>query len=130
MTTTEDIIRPFCHSFRLQFEKVEENVYNVDQYRLYCPGSNSVVDEALTDFQVWRCITIPGVHTLRNGDPGYPDDYDEQEVSRHPTLLSALEKIGHLVVTDHINDEAMAEAMGDYDGIEDPSVGIVQGVDP
>ena len=104
-----DRIENFCQFFKLTYQKVEENVHDVDQYRLYLPGSNTVDNEALTDFRVYRSVVIPGVHTLRNGDPGYPDEYDEQEVGKFDNLIDALEKIGHLVVTDWCADEKMAE---------------------
>lgn len=101
-------IEQFCHRFRLTYEKVEENIYNVDQFRLYLPGSNSVDDEALTDHWVYRSITIPGVHTLSNGDPGYPNEYDEEEIGRG-SLIDCLEVIGHASITQWCDEERMVE---------------------
>jgi hypothetical protein len=34
--------------------------------------------EAVVEFAYWR--GRPGVHTMPNGDPGYPDDPDELEI--------------------------------------------------
>jgi hypothetical protein len=97
----------FCKFMQITMEQPEENIYQLENYILYCPGSNSIDAEALTDFRVFRSVVIPGRHTLSNGDPGYPDEYDEQEVSRHPAVLSALEKIGHLMVTDWTDQEVL-----------------------
>jgi hypothetical protein len=37
-------------------------------------------------FCVYRSVLIPGVHTFRNGDPGYPDAWDVEEVDFIPTV--------------------------------------------
>lgn len=101
---TEETINLFAARLKLNVGHPEPNVYDIDGFELYVPGYNSILDETLTDFQVYAGVTIPGRRTMPNGDPGYPDDYDLIEIGKFPTLLNALAKIGACIVDRWIDD--------------------------
>lgn len=101
---TEEIINLFATSFKLSVQHPEPNIYYIEGFELYLPGHNTIFDEELTVFLVCAGVTIPGCRTMPNGDPGYPDDYDTVEVGQFGALLNALEKIGHCIMTQWVDE--------------------------
>lgn len=102
-----DVIHTFAIRLKLNVKHPEPNIFDLDGFELYLPGYNSILDETLTDFQVYRGVTIPGRSYMPNGDPGYPDDYDLIEVGTFSTLLNALQKIGECIVSDWIDETGL-----------------------
>lgn len=39
---------------------------------------------------VWKMVHHPGVHTMPNGDPGYPDEDEDVPVSTHESMTEAV----------------------------------------
>jgi hypothetical protein len=112
---TDQILQLFAARVRLTLTHPEKNVYQLDRYNLYLPGYNSFFDETITSFQVDRTVTIPGVRSMPNGDPGYPDDFDIQKVGEFDTLIQALQKIGTCIVEDWIDEVPWLEIEDAYD---------------
>jgi hypothetical protein len=102
----EETINLFAARLKIHVQHPEDNVFHLDRFELYLPGYNTILDEKATSFLVFRGVTIPGQRTMPNGDPGYPDDYDVVEIGDYPSLISALEKIGHCIVTDWLDESA------------------------
>jgi len=48
--------------------------------------------------------TIPGCHTMPNGDPGYPDDVDIFDISQHDTFIGALQALFQQYFNDAVNN--------------------------
>lgn len=103
----EETINLFATRFKLSVQHPEPHVYHIEGFELYTPGYNSVFDDTLPDFQVYRGVVIPGTRTMPNGDPGYPDDYDIVEIGTFITLLSALSKIGACLVEQWMDETGM-----------------------
>ncbi len=62
-------------------------------------------------FIVERGITIPGCHTMPNGDPGYPDDFDFETVKECIHVSEAVE----IVVLHNIKEQVNEYLQGHFE---------------
>ena len=69
------IVERFCAwLFPQQRGKPEPHQWELGAWELYSPDHEE--SEAPGRWAVYGSTVIPGVRTLRNGDPGWPDDVD------------------------------------------------------
>jgi hypothetical protein len=65
-------------------------------------------------YTVCQEVIIPGVHTLRNGDPGWPDDVDVQELKTfQANQLSGLAKFVAMHIAERNIDQALDNFLED-----------------
>lgn len=91
------LIRQMCQQFHIHLEENEDAGYKAFDLN----GVVSLAEpSADTDgkWAVYKITTRPGVHTLSNGDPGYPAEVDVDEVSAHDTCLQGLVEAVKLAV--------------------------------
>jgi hypothetical protein len=103
------IIKDFGKTFNLPVEMDEPEHWLIGSFELYSPQQTDIAGTNEPTWDVYAVKLIPGVRTMPNGDPGYPDEYDAFLISSHVKLWAALEVIGHLSVTQWIDEGQMAE---------------------
>jgi hypothetical protein len=76
-------------------------------------------------------VVIPGVHTFRNGDPGYPDDYDYKDIGEtgetQQNIMNALRIVLFDIlkqemdnILENISHEEAREVMDNIDAEDSP----------
>lgn len=93
-----ELIRQMCKTFNIHLDEIDElggyTVFDLNglvQLMPPCEDNNG-------KWTIYKVTVRPGVHTLSNGDPGYPDEVDVDEVSAHETCLQGLVEAVKLVV--------------------------------
>jgi hypothetical protein len=107
----DETISRFALAHGFPYRKVENHYWEVNGIDLYSPEHPEQQHLGLKTWDVIRITVIPGVRTLPNGDPGYPDEYDTDIDSSHSDLWAALKRIGVMSVLDWVDASAEADAM-------------------
>jgi hypothetical protein len=93
-----ELIRQMSKTFNLYLEEIDEG----DGYTVFDLNGVAQLMPPCEDnggkWTVYKVTTRPGVHTLSNGDPGYPAEIDVDEVSAHDTCLQGLVEAVKLAV--------------------------------
>lgn len=75
--------------------------------------------ETVWGWQVDAGVTIPGCHTMPNGDPGYPDDYDWVEQGRYQYARQAVMAVVMSILHDMVDGALQAHAEAkDYEEMQ------------
>ena len=95
--TDRNLITRMCEQFNLKVEEEDRDgvpTFVIDgTLELAAPSED-------TDNQ-WTIYSVTVIHGrmyLSNGDPGYPDDVDVEEVQRYPSMFPALVDVVKLAV--------------------------------
>jgi hypothetical protein len=93
-----DLIRQMSKQFNILLEEIDElggyTVFDMNGVVQLMPPSEDTDGK----WVVYKVTTTPGVHTLSNGDPGYPAEIDVDYVSGHDTCLQGLVEAVKLAV--------------------------------
>jgi hypothetical protein len=92
-----ELIQQMSKQFNLFLTEFEESDHKLFDFNGYVQ-LQSPCDDTEGKWAVYKLHVKPGVHTMPNGDPGYPAEVDAEDVGSYDTCLQGLVEAVKLAV--------------------------------
>lgn len=100
-----ELIQQMAKQFNIFLQEFDEGDHKLFDFNGVIQLSEPCEDTG-GKWALYKVHVTLGRHTLNNGDPGYPDDVDVEEVSAHDTCLQGLieaVKLAVEIAADNLN---------------------------